>query len=51
MSSSSETSDYLPDFPYGAVYYRVSNPPAKDWERDYATAAEDGTSISPPVTE
>jgi beta-galactosidase len=29
-------------FPFGAVYYRRSNPPATDWERDYATAAEDG---------
>ncbi|MFO7697022.1 MAG: beta-galactosidase [Anaerolineae bacterium] len=32
----------LPDFVYGAVYYRKSNPPVEDWERDYATAAEDG---------
>lgn len=35
----------LPRFPYGAVYYRVSNPPKKDWERDYRTAAEDGNNI------
>ena len=28
-------------FPYGAVYFRKSNPPKKDWERDYKTAAED----------
>lgn len=35
----------LPKFPYGAVYYRVSNPPRKDWERDYKIAAEDGTNI------
>ena len=35
----------LPRFPYGAVYYRVSNPPRKDWERDYQTAAEDGNNI------
>lgn len=35
----------LPKFPYGAVYYRVSNPPRKDWERDYKMAAEDGTNI------
>src|SRR6266542_3853132 len=27
-------------FPYGAVYYRKSNPPEKDWERDHATAAK-----------
>ena len=32
----------LPTFPYGAVYFRKSNPPKEDWERDYGTAAEDG---------
>ncbi|MBI3973763.1 MAG: beta-galactosidase [Chloroflexi bacterium] len=32
----------LPPFPYGAVYFRKSNPPREDWERDYATAAADG---------
>lgn len=32
----------LPPFPYGAVYYRRSNPPERDWERDYETAAADG---------
>ena len=32
----------LPDFPYGAVYYRRSNPPREDWEQDYQTADEDG---------
>jgi beta-galactosidase len=35
----------LPDFPYGAVYYRVSNPPKKDWERDYKVASEDSNNI------
>lgn len=35
----------LPDFPYGAVYFRHSNPPEEDWERDYQTAAEDGNNI------
>jgi beta-galactosidase len=34
--------DQLPEFPYGAVYFRKSNPPQKDWERDYQTASEDG---------
>ncbi len=29
-------------FPYGAVYFRKSNPPREDWERDYAQAARDG---------
>lgn len=28
--------------PFGAVYFRKSNPPPEDWERDYAIAAEDG---------
>jgi beta-galactosidase len=32
----------LPAFPYGAVYFRKSNPPREDWARDYRTAAEDG---------
>ena len=35
----------LPAFPFGAVYYRVSNPPKKDWERDYKTASEDANNI------
>jgi len=31
----------LPDpvFPFGAVYFRKSNPPEQDWERDHQTAA------------
>ena len=37
-----ETGWALPAFPYGAVYFRYSNPPQEDWERDYATAAADG---------
>jgi beta-galactosidase len=32
----------LPSFPFGAVYFRKSNPPKTDWERDYRTAREDG---------
>ena len=35
----------LPSFPYGAVYFRKSNPPREDWERDYRVAAEDGMNI------
>ena len=27
---------------YGAVYFRKSNPPREDWERDYAQASRDG---------
>jgi beta-galactosidase len=32
-------------FPYGAVYFRKSNPPRDDWARDYRVAAEDGLNI------
>jgi beta-galactosidase len=35
----------LPAFPYGAVYFRKSNPPRQDWERDYQTAREDGMNL------
>ena len=31
-----------PQVTYGAVYYRRSNPPRADWERDYAQAKKDG---------
>ena len=31
-----------PVFPYGAVYFRKSNPPEQDWARDHATAARVG---------
>lgn len=31
--------------PYGAVYFRKSNPPKEDWERDYAQAKKDGYNI------
>jgi len=33
------------DFEFGAVYFRKSNPPAEDWERDYQVAAEDGHTL------
>ena len=32
-------------FPYGAVYFRKSNPPREHWERDYAQAAKDGFNV------
>jgi len=32
-------------FPYGAVYFRKSNPPQEHWERDYKVAAEDGLNV------
>lgn len=35
----------LPAFPYGAVYFRKSNPPQEDWARDYGVAAEDGMNL------
>ncbi len=35
----------LPSFPYGAVYFRKTNPPQEDWARDYGTASEDGMNI------
>ncbi|HMF78122.1 MAG TPA: beta-galactosidase [Bryobacteraceae bacterium] len=31
-----------PVFPYGAVYFRKSNPPEQDWARDHKTAARIG---------
>tara|TARA_R100000365_G_C2748538_1_gene80387 strand:- start:133 stop:2265 length:2133 start_codon:yes stop_codon:yes gene_type:complete len=31
--------------PFGAVYFRKSNPPREDWERDYKTAADDGLNV------
>src|SRR5438270_10201756 len=34
-----------PVFPFGAVYFRKSNPPEPDWERDHKTAAEMGFNI------
>jgi beta-galactosidase len=34
-----------PVFPYGAVYFRKSNPPEADWARDHETAAQTGMNI------
>ena len=34
-----------PAFWYGAVYFRKSNPPEKDWVRDHQTAAASGMNI------
>ena len=31
--------------PFGAVFFRKSNPPREDWERDYGVAAADGLNI------
>ncbi|MBD3267245.1 beta-galactosidase [bacterium] len=38
----SQELDELPAIPYGAVYFRKSNPTKADWERDYQQAAKDG---------
>lgn len=32
-------------FPYGAVYFRKSNPPRSDWERDYEVASADSCNL------
>lgn len=37
--------DKLPQSPFGAVYFRKSNPPKQDWARDYGIAAEDGLNV------
>ena len=34
-----------PVFPYGAVYFRKTNPPEVDWARDHETAARTGMNI------
>ena len=39
------STDKVPQVPFGAVYFRKSNPPRQDWERDYAVAAEDGLNV------
>lgn len=31
--------------PFGAVYFRKSNPPREDWDRDYGVAAADGLNL------
>jgi beta-galactosidase len=37
--------DNLPQVPFGAVYFRKSNPPRQDWEHDYGIASEDGLNV------
>ncbi|WP_374621736.1 beta-galactosidase [Devosia sp.] len=37
--------DKLPQIPFGAVYFRKSNPPREDWARDYGVAAADGLNV------
>ena len=35
-----------PVFPYGAVYFRKSNPPEEDWERDHQTVGQLGSRLA-----
>lgn len=35
----------IPQFAAGAVYFRKTNPPPQDWERDYQTAHDDGHNV------
>lgn len=37
--------DHVPQVPFGAVYFRKSNPPPEDWARDYGIATEDGLNV------
>jgi beta-galactosidase len=45
--AAASSSGYVPApvFPYGAVYFRKTNPPETDWARDHATAAQVGMNI------
>jgi beta-galactosidase len=47
LMPSAEAQEKFPDpvYPYGAVYFRKSNPPEQDWERDHKTAAQMGMNI------
>lgn len=38
-------SSSTPVFPYGAVYFRKTNPPEQDWARDFQTASRVGMNI------
>ena len=40
---------HLPTVPFGAVYFRKSNPPREDWEVDYREAAKIGINTVPPL--
>src|SRR6266851_9700896 len=40
-----ENRSQQPVFPFGAVYFRKSNPPEADWDRDHKTAAQMGVNI------
>lgn len=42
LEAAGEPKVQVPAFPYGAVYFRKSNPPEEDWARDHKTAARIG---------
>src|SRR3954452_11230867 len=42
VAAAADTIPGAPVFPYGAVYYRKSNPPEESWARDHQTAARVG---------
>ncbi len=42
MTFNDDLFSQLPAVPFGAVYFRKSNPPREDWERDYEQAKKDG---------
>ena len=42
LCTAAEPRAQVPVFPYGAVYFRKSNPPEQDWARDHQTAARIG---------
>ncbi len=45
IASLAQAVEQDPVFPYGAVYFRKSNPPQEDWETDHKTAAELGVNV------
>jgi beta-galactosidase len=45
LSLGAQEKQQSPVFPFGAVYFRKSNPPERDWERDHKTAAEMGVNM------
>ena len=44
-ASPAQPNSLMPVFPYGAVYFRKTNPPPEDWARDHQTAAHAGMNI------
>lgn len=42
VAAAADSKSSQPVFPYGAVYFRKSNPPEQEWARDHRTAARLG---------